>query len=295
MPNPSPNRSPTAQSGTPSEAQSGTPSGSTSAAQPGAESGARPTGPGWSTDQTHDFPAYRPQSYPSYPPTLSQTSELPAVGAGGPPPTTAAAYSGPGPAAPGLAATGMSGPPAAAMTAFQPERPRRRAGAGFAGALGLIGIAAAAYGAFALPIQKLGARSSPYFVTLRELATQKVASSRTNAHSVSFAGGHGATLWWRYGLAGALGVLALLLLVQICVPVLRRAAGVLLFLGALATIGGYAFAIRQTNDYRSVAVGLQGAHRLALHQLGLGVWVTVAGCAVAAVGGLVAAAQSTRR
>jgi hypothetical protein len=267
--------------------ESGNDSDSASGDRSGARSATQSTRSVWSADQTQNFPAYRPQSYPSYPPTSSQTSELPAVGAGGA--TTAAAYGGSG-AGPASAIPGAVG-----GTAGNADRPRRRAGAGLAGALGLIGLAAAAYGAFALPVQKLGPRRSPYFVTLRELATHKLGSTQANAHSVSLAGGHAATLWWRYGLAGALGVLALLLLVQIWVPVLRRVAGVLLFLGGLAAIAGFAIAVHQTNDYRSYVGGIQGTHRVPISQLSYGIWVPVAGCAVAAVGGLIAAVQSTRR
>jgi hypothetical protein len=271
------------------DVQAGSLSEAGSAAQSQPQSAARPAGgPSWSSDETHDFPAYRPQSYPTYPPTLSQTTELPAVGAGGPPPTAAAAYGG----GPG---TASAIPAAAAGTAGGPDRPRRRAGAGLAGALGVIGLAGAAYGAFALPVQKLGPIRSPYFTNLRQLSTHKLASTGANAHSVSFAGGHAATLWWRYGLAGALGVLTLLLLIQLCVPVLRRVAGVLLFLGGLATIAGYVIGVHQTNDYRSIIGGIQATHRLAVSQLGLGIWVAVAGCAVAALGGLIATVQSTRR
>jgi hypothetical protein len=281
------------QTGPPSEAasdaQSVQQSSPQSDARPGSQSATRPAaGPSWSSDETHDFPAYRPQSYPTYPPTPSQTTELPVVGAGGPPPTAAAAYG-------GGSGTASAIPAAATASPGGPERPRRRAGAGLAGALGVIGLAAAAYGAFALPVQKLGPTRSPYFTNLRQLSTHKLVSSGANAHSVSFAGGHAATLWWRYGLAGALGVLTLLLLIQLCVPVLRRVAGVLLFLGGLATIAGYAIGIHQTNDYRSIVGGIQATQRLAVSQLGLGIWVAVAGCAVASLGGLIATVQSTRR
>lgn len=252
-------------------------------------------GPSWSSDETRDFPAYRPQSYPTYPPLHAPTTQLPSVGAGGPPPTTAAAYGGvrsdarPAP----ITSAGPAGAPLG-----EPARPRRRAGAGLAGGLGLIGIAAAGFGAFGLPVQNLGARGSPYFATLRELATHPLAADRVNAHSVSLAGGHAATVWWRYALMGALAGLALLFLVQICVPVLRRVAGALLFLGAVVTIAGYAFAVHQTNDYRSVGGGIggnHGVHRVPVAELGIGLWVAVGGCAVAAVGGMIAAVQSTRR
>jgi hypothetical protein len=246
----------------------------------------RVAGRTWSPDDTHNFPAYRPQSYPTYPPSPSHTSELPEVDAGGPPPPAAAAYGGP--------ARVAAGPPTTGATTPQPER-RRRAGAGWAGALAVIGIAAAAFGGLALPLQRLGPRTSPVFATLRELSTHTVTATSSNAHSVSLAGGHAATLWWRYGFLGVLGLLTLLLLVLICIPVLRRAAGVLLFLGGLAAIVAYAFALRQTNDYRAVTGGIRNAERLSVGQFGVGLWVSLAGCLVVAVGGLIAAFQSTRR
>ena len=267
------------------------------------------TPPGWSSQQTQNFPAYQPQSYPTYPPTQSSTAALPAVDAGGPPPSSAAAYSGTASTASGAGSIGSgagltgngagltgNGAGAAAYggTAFDSGKPVRRGGAGFAGAVGLIGLAAAVAGAFALPVQQFTGSQNTYFGTYRDLAARKLASSAANDHSISIVGGHIATDWWRYGVFGALGGLAFLFLIEICVPVLRRVAGFLLFLGGLAAAAGFLLGAHQTNDYSSVSRGTN-LHRISWQHLAYGFWVAVAGCAVIAVAGLIAGLQSTRR
>lgn len=277
--NSQPDSQPDSQANTQPDSQSGAQSGAV--AQPGAA-------PSWTSDQTQDFPAYRPQSYPTYPPIQSQTSELPAVsGAGaGPPPSSAAAYASPY----GAAGAGIA--PGAATAAA--AGPVRRNGAGIAGALGLIGLAGAAAGAFALPIERFAQNQNAYFGNFHDLALRTVRSSAANNHSVSLVGTHIATVWWHYAAEAALGALAFVLLVQLCVPVLRRVAGVVLLLGGLATAAAFLYAAHQTNDYRSSTL-LGTPRRISWHHLAYGFWVAIAGCVVIALAGLIAAAQSTRR
>ena len=208
---------------------------------------------------------------------------MPAVTAGGPPPSSAAAY----PAfAGGASAYGASSSAAAT--------PVRRNGAGFAGAVGLISLCAAGAGAFALPIQTFANSQHTYFGSYRDRAAKNLVSSVANNHSTSVVGSHFATEWWRYGVFGALGGLAFLFLVQICVPVLRRVAGVLLFVGGLASAAGFLIGAHQTNDYTLSNLSAN-VHRISWHHLAYGFWVAVAGCVVIALSGLIAASQSTRR
>lgn len=256
----------------------------------GADRGADASRPGndWSAQPTQDFPAFRPQSYPTYPPTQAATTELPAVGAGGPPPTLAAGY----PATGGVA--NWVGPGSTDPSDAITGKPRRRDGAGFAAALGLIGLCAAAVGAFALPIQRFAQEQNAYFGNYRDLSTHPVVPSGANQHSISLVGGHIATDWWRFWIFTALGVLALLFLIQICVPVLRRVAGVLLLLGGLAAAAGFLLGAHQTNDYRSATL-LGHITRLSWRHLAYGFWTAVAGCLVVALAGLIATLQSTRR
>ena len=68
----------------------------------------------------------------------------------------------------------------------------------------------------------------------------------------------------------------------------------LLFLGGLAAAAGFLLGAHQTNDYSSVSRGAS-LHRISWQHLAYGFWVAVAGCVVVALGGLIAAAQSTRR
>lgn len=172
------------------------------------------------------------------------------------------------------------------------RRPRRRGGAGGAGALGIIGLAVAAFGAFALPLQDRD--REVFFGNLRSLAAAGTASGRFvpfNRRGAPVGSGV-ATDWWRYGVFLGLGVCALMVLVGACVPVLRRAAGALLFLVATASGVGFVVAATQTNDYWR-AVMRQGSDRLGLGDAAIGVWIAVAGCAVLLVAGLGAAATSS--
>ena len=247
-----------------------------------------------SADETRDFPAYQPQSYPTYPPSHSTTTTLPTVDAGGPPPSTAAAYPGPGPTVASGGRSDSASTPDGPTATTANGKPARRAGAGLAGALGLIGLSAAAVGAMGLPIQRFPQNQNVYFGTYRDLAGRKLSSNAANQHSISLVGGHIATDWWRFGVYLTLGVLALLFLIKICVPALRRVAGVLLFLGGLGAAAGFLLGAHQTNDYRSVTV-LGHIRRISWHHLAYGFWVAVAGCAVVALAGLIAMLQSTRR
>lgn len=244
--------------------------------------------PDWSTRPTQDFPAYRPQSYPTYPPTHAPTTELPTVPAA---PAAAAGYSTGYSTAAGADRTGATAPTAVAA---QDSKPRRRAGAGFAGALALIGLCATAAGALALPLQRFPQGQNAYFGNYRDVSTHRLAANAGNQHSMSRVGGHIATDWWRFGVFTALGVLALLFLIMICVPVLRRLAGVLLFLGGLGAAAGFLLGAHQTNDYRSAA-GLGHITRVNWQHLAYGFWVAVGGCLVVALAGLIASMQSTRR
>ena len=249
---------------------------------------ASPTTSDWSSEPVRDYPAYRPQSYPTYPPAHVSTTELPAVGPGGPPPASGAGYPAPG------AAPNWADPNRTVTAAANEGKPRRRDSAGFAGALGLVGLCAAAVGAFALPIQRFPQDQNAYFGNYRDLSTRRTTPGRANAHSISVVGGHIATDWWRFGVFTALGVLALLFLIKICVPALRRVAGVLLLLGGLAAAAGFLLGAHQTNDYRSATV-LGHIRRMSWHHLAYGFWVAVGGCAVVALAGLIATLQSTRR
>ena len=242
-----------------------------------AGSAAGPAAVDWSSDETHDFPAYRPQSYPTYPPTHSQTTELPAVGAGGPPPTRGR-----------LRRTGRRCPARACRhdcadrgrrdSPARPERPaassrgRRwpvRSGSS-------VSPAAAVRRRLRCRCRSSVRGAARYFGHLRELATQKLTSSRANAHSVSLAGGHAATV------VVALRRLRARSACSRCCCSSRSACrccagspGCCCSWAAWPTIAGYAIGVHQTNDYRSIVGGIQATHRLAVSQLGLGIWVAV--------------------
>jgi hypothetical protein len=206
---------------------------------------------------------------PAYPPAFA---EMPAHN---PAPAYQPTYA---PAPEPVAANDLRFEPQPLLSDEEDDGPKVRRGPGSSGGLAVLGLAAAAVGAFGFPLQSFR-KQGVFFGNLHELAGGTGADKKLIG--TKFAGD-----WWHLYGYGALGILTVLVALMVTVPgVWRRIAAMLVLLGGLGCVAGFLYAGHGTNNY-DFAVVSGKAVRLGITHFVYGYVVAVTGCAVVALSGL---------
>ena len=166
----------------------------------------------------------------------------------------------------GSANTAAALPPAQS----QPARRDVQISAGFSGFLLVAAALGLAVSLFALPL--LG--HDLVFADLRAAA----ARDSTVSGADSGVGRSVATMWWRFGALGGVGVIGLLVALSVAVVTLRRFWAALAGLAGAAFAAGLLLAAHQTADLASGRIRVR-FHRAAVSDFQLGFWLAV-GCGV---------------
>jgi hypothetical protein len=158
--------------------------------------------------------------------------------------------------------------------------------------LAVAGLALAAVGLFALPVQDYRVPGGQVgFVAIRSVAgTPEQFGLRFDGPIMTGF----AQYWWTAGLLLAVAVLAVLVCAAVA-DAARFVTGALLALCAPAVMIAHSLALVRTLDYRTIQGGpdVPAAGTL-FHDAGIGTWIGLAGLAATAVGGLLTVLVQSR-